>query len=445
MLRTLLVPTLALALAPGSPPAGAPVQRGGGGPRQTAALVQCTPNTVTVFGSPARPSQNPIADALDLAGPGTVINLDPGDYPGFTLGFGKNQPWSADTSGGHPGSPVRVVGSGRVRIRPKDGGGDTLSIDQKQPNGHFVFKNLEFEPGYRAAIMFFQQRGGRTHDGFHFEDCDIIGSFDHATGAGKKSKWAVWGQNMNDFVFRGFSRPARIENIQQEHGFYIQNPQGPILIENVRARRLGRTFCQFTAREKDGLPGIGAVTVKNCDVEDIGLSPWDGHKGGSAFTVAGRMTGPVLFERNRYRAGFAAELKRLTKNGMPYGTGALVVWDAGERVPNAAVTLRDNDFEFAEGCGDRPVVAIGGCDRVSIVGANRFVSGGPQPALSLDPTAGRDPGGKPQSAPNKAVYLDPSSKITGPIHVRGLPIDDAALSALQTPPARDSGRGGTRR
>ena len=108
---------------------------------------------------------------------------------------------------------------------------------------------------------------------------------------------------MKDFEFRGQSRKARVENIQQEHAFYIQNAQGPILIENVQAKRLGRTFCQFTARAKDGPVGKGSITVRNCDVSDIGLFKDDNHKGGSAFTFAGRLTGDILVEGNRYRAG----------------------------------------------------------------------------------------------------------------------------------------------
>ena len=276
----------------------------------------------------------------------------------------------------------------------------TISINQEIRNGHFVFRNLEIEPGERAGIFFFILRKNQVHEGFHFEDVDIIGSWDHLTRRGKKSKWGVWGHSLRDFQYRGVTRKPIIEKIRLEHAFYLQNLKGDVLIERVRGRRLGRTFCQFTAREKDGAPGVGSITVRECEVEDTGLSEWDGHKGGSTFTIAGRITGPVLFEGNTYRAGFHPELRRLTRKNAPYSSGALVLWDGGEKVPNGRVTLRDNDFEFAPGCGDRPVVSVGGCREVLIVGKNRFVSGGPYPALSIDPTRGSKPGGKLVNIPN---------------------------------------------
>ncbi len=392
-------------------------------------FVTCTPDSIQVGGKEKQPSKNPIADALEQAGPGSTIRVQPGDYPGFTLGFDRDNVRNAATSGGLPGRPVTVIGEGLVRLHPKKGEGDTISINQAKTTGHFVFRNLEIEPGYRAGILFFTLRRDRTHVGFHFEDCNIIGSWDHVSNRGKKSKWGVYGHSMSDFVFRGTQRKARIENIQQEHAFYIQNPKGDILIENVEATRLGRTFCQFTAREKDGMVGVGTITVRDCYVEDTGLSKWDGHKGGSAFTVAGRLSGEILFERNTYRAGFHEELHRLTSKQLPYGTGAFVAWDGGEKVPNGRLVLRDNDFEFAKSMGDRPVVSLGGCKEIEILGRNRFVSGGEQAALSFDPPRGPNPGGKPKSIPNGQVYLDPLTAVEGPIHMRGT---DAREDVLET-------------
>ena len=179
--------------------------------------------------------------------------------------------------------------------------------------------------------------------------------------------------------------PARVQDIRSEHGFYLQNPQGDILIENVVAARLGRTFCQFTARAREGPPGIGQITVRDCKVEDVCIAPGDDYKGGSAFTIAGRLTGRILFEKNTYRAGFQPALARLTNPGVPYGTGAFVAWMGGESVPNGELILRDNVFELAPGCGDRALVAISGCESVELAGANRFVAGGEYPALDLEP------------------------------------------------------------
>jgi len=420
--------TPAVSAAPTSP---APLQ----GTRGKAKIVECTPTTIKIGRDRPRATKNPIADAISAAAPGCEITLRGGKYPGFTLGFDKNNARNSRSSGGLPGQPISITGIGDVVIYADASVGDTISINQQVKNGYFTFSNLKIEPGYRAAILFFKLDGGRSHDSFKFIDCSIIGSWDHARNKGKKSKWGVWGHSMKNFEFRGFRYTSRVENIQQEHGFYIQNAQGPILIENVRASRLGRTFCQFTARAKDGPIGIGSITVRNCFVEDIGLFKGDNYKGGSAFTFAGRLTGDILIEKNTYRAGFNSRLKGLTRNDAPYNTGALVCWSGGEKIKNRKVTIKDNDFEFAEGCGDRPVVSIGGCDSVSILGKNRFVSGGQQPALALDPLKG-GPGSPPVSPRNGRVFLSPDTELSGRAEMNGRKIGPAQMQKLQTPPAR---------
>lgn len=419
---------------PGLPPQG--------GALKPALMIVCTPDTVAIGNEPPRQVRNPMVAALEAAGPGSRITLRPGDYPSFGIGFRKATNWNARTSGGRPGLPVVVEGQGRAVIRAGKDSGDAITINQEIANGHFLFRNLEIEPGYRAAVMFYKQKGGKSHDGFRFHDCDIIGGYDHAAGQGKRSKWGVWAHSLRDFEFRGVTRPAEIRDIQQEHAFYLQNPRGDILIERVRAQRLGRTFCQFTARAKDGPPGIGNIVVRDCEVEDIGLSRWDGYKGGSAFTVAGRITGSVTFEGNSYRAGFDRALRELTNRSAPYGTGALVCWDGHEKQPNGLVVLRDNRFEFAEGCGDRPVVSIGGCRDVRILGNNRFVAGSDLvPALALDPVGDRRPGGKPTSRPNGQVHVAESTLLVGSCTLRGVEATEAELAQLAEPPAGSGERG----
>jgi hypothetical protein len=241
----------------------------------------------------------------------------------------------------------------------------------------------------------------------------------------------VWGQNLADFRFAGVTEPARIENISEEHAFYLQNVQGAVTIENVHARDLGRTFCQFTART-DGPPGQGDVIVRNCVVEDACISRADGFKGGSAFTVCGRMWGSFLFEKNVYKAGFRRERLKFTLPGRPYGTGAFTAWEEDMAGQTAYLVLRDNDFSFAEGCGDRPVVSIGGCTRVLIVGQNRFASGGQQHALALDPV---NQAGQPTSTPNGSIYLAPATKIEGELSWLGKRPSAGELAALQKQPA----------
>jgi hypothetical protein len=394
--------------------------------REVAAQIRCTPTTVQVGGSPARQSKNPIAAALRRARPGQIIEVMAGTYPGFTIGFTKDKPWNARTSGGQPGRPIIIRGmGGLVRIRPTDGSGDTIALSQAHPNGHFRFENLELIAGSRAAVMFFKASRNQVYDGFEFYDCDIVGGWDHVRKRGRNSKWGVWGHSLKNFVFAGRTRPATVTNIKREHAFYLQNAKGDITLENIQAARLGRTFCQFTARPGDGAPGVGTITVRNCTVEDACIAEGDGFKGGSAFTVAGRHTGTLIFENNTYRAGLNPAVAKLTRPGRRYGTGAFVAWDGGG-APNGKLVLRNNTFSMAPGTGDRPVVSIGGCREVRIEGTNRFTSGGREASLELDPMSQ----GKTKNTPNGKVYLSPTARLEGRVELRGVKATSADLAAL---------------
>ena len=390
------------------------------------AQIRCTPTTVQIGGGRPHPVKNPIAAALSRARPGNIIELMPGTYPGFTIGFNKDKPWNARTSGGQPGQPVTVRGvGGLVRIRPADGSGDTIALSQARRNGHFRFENLEIIAGSRAAVMFFKASRDQVYDGFEFYDCDIVGGWDHVRKRGRNSKWGVWGHSLKNFVFAGRSRPATVTDIKREHAFYLQNAKGDITLENIHAARLGRTFCQFTARPGDGAPGVGTITVRNCRVEDACIAEGDGFKGGSAFTVAGRHTGTLIFEGNTYHAGLNPAVAKLTSPGRRYGTGAFVAWDGGG-VPNGKLVLRGNTFAMAPGTGDRPVVSIGGCRQVRIEGTNRFTSGGREACLELDPMGQ----GKPRNTPNGSVYLSPTVRLDGRVEIRGVKATPADLAAL---------------
>jgi len=400
-----ILPMLALvASATPSETAGAPAL----------APIVCTPTTIVVDGRTSQ-AQNPIAAAIQRAKPGQTVDIQAGTYPPFAIGFAKDAPWNARTSGGKPGAPITVRGLGTVRIKPSESG-DTIAISQDVPNGHFVFENLQIVPGGRAGIMFYKLNGpDQVHDSFKFYDCSILGTWDHLTQRGGKSKWGVWGHSMKDFEFVGRMRPAEIRDIRAEHGFYIQNTKGDILIDNVHATRLGRTFCQFTARKGDGPPGVGNITVRNCVVEDVAIAAGDNYKGGAAFTVAGRVTGTILFENNTYKAGFDRSLLRLTARGAPYGTGAFVCWD-GRGTPNGLLILRGNTFTMARGCGDRPLVSIGGCRELRLEGRNQFVSGNDRPTLDLDPMNR----GKPGNTPIGKISISPSTVIEGEgVYLRG--------------------------
>ena len=387
--------------------------------------VHCTPTTVEIIGGRRQEVTNPIARALEVAGPGSVIVLDPGDYAPFTIGAGARSNTNAQASGGSPGRPVVVEGRGVARIV---GTQDAIGIDQKTANGHITFRNLVIVPGQRAGVIFYRQGEGRVHRGFSFEDCHILGSYDHVTSTGAPSKWGLSGHSLADFRFVGLREPARVERVKREHGFYIQNHRGPILIENVRARALGRTFCQFTARAKEGPRGEGDITIRHCDVADVCIAAGDAYKGGSALTFSGRLACTILLEKNSVRAGFQRALRALTLGGQPYGTGALVAWQEAGAPPNGTLILRDNRFEYAEGCGDRPVVSIGGTRRALLVGTNVIHSGGSEPALALDPV---DPDGELVSAFEVRAYVAPRTRLRGKITRRGEVLEPSEVRRLK--------------
>ncbi|HUR27240.1 MAG TPA: hypothetical protein VM509_03580 [Planctomycetota bacterium] len=405
-------------------------------PLPKAMLIVCTPTTIACDGGPAVPAENALADALTRAAPGARIELGSGDYANIGIGYDRDAKWNARTSGGTRGAPVTVLGKGKARIVGKE---DAITVSQQVKNGFITFQNLEFSPGSRSAVLFSQGEGW-VHEGYRFLDCDIVGEWNHLTDSGaRSSKWGVYGRGLKDFEFRGVSRRVRIVDLRREHAFYLQNLRGDVLIEKVDVARVGRTFIQVTAREKEGPPGVGTVTIRDCTGEDCCIAAGDSNKGGSAFTFCGRFDGTILLQRTRYRAGFQAPLRKLTRPEAPYGTGALVAWDGGEGVPTARLVLEDVDFEFAQGCGDRPLAGIGACTNVELRGACRLVSGGNPAALELEPVREA----RPEGSTVGALSVDPRTVIQGPIRWRGENLTlDALLSKFSrasVPPAGGAG------
>lgn len=384
-------------------------------PVPTAMHIVCTPTSFVADNGPEVESKNSIATALSIAKPGARIELTPGEYRSFSIGFAKDSSGNARTSGGTRAAPIVVDGRGQARIV---GTGDTITVSQQIKNGFITFQNLEIRPGTRAGVLF-SQGADWVHEGYRFLDVNIIGQWNHVTDSGpSSSKWGVYGRGLKDFEFRGVRGRARIVDLRREHAFYLQNLRGDALIENVDVARVGRTFVQLTARIEEGPPGVGTLTIRNCTATDCCIAAGDNNKGGSAFTFAGRHAGTILLQGNRYRAGFAAEVRALTRPESPYGTGALVAWDGNEGVPSAKLVLESNDFEMAKGCGDRPLVAIGACEAVELRGANRFVSGANPAALELEPVRES----RPEGSPVGSLFLDPATVVTGPVRWRGTPI-----------------------
>ena len=167
VLALLLLFLLGGAVLPEKPSASGPAP---------ATWIHCTADSIELPDQKPEKAQNPIAAALAKAKPGTVIHLDPGDYPAFTIGFQSNSPANAVTKGGEPGNPVVVEGTGTVRVLGVQS--DAIAIDQRFPNGWITFRHLEIVPGERSGVNFYPRTDGRIHQGFTFEDCNILGRYD---------------------------------------------------------------------------------------------------------------------------------------------------------------------------------------------------------------------------------------------------------------------------
>ena len=72
-----------------------------------------------------------------------------------------------------------------------------------------------------------------------------------------------------------------------------------------------------------------------------------------------------------------------------------------------------------------------------MIGKNRFVAGGNEPALSFDPLKG-GPSSPPISPRNGRVYVSPDTQVTGRTELNGRKINSEQLVKLQTPPTRMS-------
>ena len=393
-------------------------------------LIQCGPGWVQIDAARRIETPYPVAKALEFAGPGALIELQPGDYPPLMIGFKNQDPSNARTVGGQPGLPITIRGRGEVRFKAQ-GRGDTIGITQQFPVGHISFEKIVIEAGTRSAVMFYDLADRDQHTGFRFYDCGIDGGWDHLGGTGNSSKWGILGHDLADFVFAGREGRAFVRDVRLEHAFYLQSPRGDITLENIDAKRLGRCFMQITARERSGPPGRGLIVVRGNNVSDTGLSEWDDYKGGTAYTLAGGLQHcTILIENNTYKAGFDQRLRRLTRGGAPYGTGALVAWDGGEKLPNGSLVLRSNEFRFAEGCGDRATVAISACERVVIEEDNVFQAGAFGVALELEPQYSGD---RPGPKANGRIFLAEGTELVGELRIAAVTATAEQRVALAVP------------
>src|SRR5204862_4237981 len=111
------------------------------------------------------------------------IELAPGDYKSFGIGYSKDSVWNARTSGGTRAAPITVDGKGKARIV---GESDAITVSQQIQNGFITFQNIDISPGSRSGVLFSQGEGW-VHEGYRFLDCNIIGEWDHLSDSGERS------------------------------------------------------------------------------------------------------------------------------------------------------------------------------------------------------------------------------------------------------------------
>ena len=122
-------------------------------PAPEAMSIVCTPTTIACDGGPTTLAENSIAEALTRAMPGARIELGSGDYQNFSIGFDRDKANNARTGGGTSAAPITVTGKGKARIIGEE---DAITVSQQIKNGFITFKNIEFSPGNRSAVLFSQ-------------------------------------------------------------------------------------------------------------------------------------------------------------------------------------------------------------------------------------------------------------------------------------------------
>ena len=307
---------------------------------------------------------HPLAEAFRQSSRGDVIEVEPGTYPGFLMGF--NNPHRQDNVfDGVQGVVLRARLPRTVTL--DSGGSDTLLIQQPVDGPHFrdiAFVGLRIRTGGSAAVRF--DSGGRYH-GFEFHDI-------HITGEGRTPKWGVRIFSAGDVVFDG----CLIEEIPLEHGIYSSNNIGPFLVQNTTIRNVGRAAIQLREvelSEAPVLPSAGRTIIRNNCFINPGRND-----GASALTLTGCDVVDVV--GNMFVSGFGdAHNSR----------GAIVAFGTplyGKAFANGCITLTRNTMLWRN--PDRAVVALSSTNRILMRGNTIATDTQVHPALDLS-VAGAGP------------------------------------------------------
>lgn len=310
----------------------------------------CTPTTVTRVATGEQWTKDKSVEfAYGQSVPGDVILLEAGDYKKFEI----NKAWQDGQA--LTWIKARTPGTARI-LRHSVGGSATLDLKKA---GYVVFQGLDIKPSDQAAVLCAQNL---TIPQITFVNCTVSGDWDWISRTGARAKWGVLGWQLSGFTWLG----GRIENLSDEHAFYLHNCEGDVTIADVRVSRLGRTLVQIVARstESKGNEGRGRITVRNVEASDCCLE--GNASGGSALTFAGRHRDPILVTDTVIRAGFDAALNDAF--GKVTATGAFVSHFGGgsDQVPNGPITLHRCVLEIAPGGGDRTHLSVAATDAFTL-------------------------------------------------------------------------------
>lgn len=238
------------------------------------------------------------------------------------------------------------------------GGADTIAIF---PDVNYVrFHNIGLELSARAMVLTVERgRNDPPNRGLGFYDCYSLKPYDHITGTGPLSKWVFLLNFVADFTVKG----GEYHGVEKEHFYYVHQILGDILIQDVTAYRIGRTFFQGVNRPRESghmnLPvGTGTVRLLDNVIADTGCSLLDGGHGGSTITLAGRHRGEFIARRNTVSLGYDALLApdgTVLKSWPGLYNKLLPLSKPGQSPYNACVMLWQEAFD--RDSSQRPIVS----------------------------------------------------------------------------------------
>lgn len=295
-------------------------------------------------------SSNPVTTAYKASKSGDVILMEDGSYAHFDVDYGKCH----SLTGPIIWIMARNINGPVINTNPV-GGSNVISVTKHACYTSLV--GLKVLGDDTASIHFFTS-GNEPYRHIQILETSIDGGYNWYTGTGNDSKWAVQSYLLTDFLWRG----GIIENIHQEHAFYVHNNQDDFFLEDMTIKHVGRTALQMTSRAGDCdqyqipcPPGAGNVQVRNVAVYDSSLG--DFCAGGFSFTFAGRNSFNIIIENTYVESGLDPALVAAT--GCT-GTGEFVVYagQGSQNVYNGPATIRNSVFKVAPNQGNKNLSEI---------------------------------------------------------------------------------------